>query len=120
MLVNIKENYHEVSKEAARIVAELVRKKPNCVLGFATGSTPLGLYKVLIRMHKEEGLDFSKVTTFNLDEYVGLLRNITRAIIILCGKICSSTSTLIADSCTFRWGWRKTSRRFVIGTRRRS
>jgi glucosamine-6-phosphate deaminase len=41
-------------------------------LGFATGSTPLGLYKELIRMHKEEGLDFSKVTTFNLDEYVGL------------------------------------------------
>ena len=72
MLVYIKENYDEMSKEAARIVAELVRKKPNCVLGFATGSTPLGLYKELIRMHQREGLDFSKVTTFNLDEYVGL------------------------------------------------
>jgi len=72
MLVYIKENYDEMSREAARFVAELVRRKPNCVLGFATGSTPLGLYKVLIRMHKEEGLDFSKVTTFNLDEYVGL------------------------------------------------
>ncbi len=54
------------------MVAELVRKKPNCVLGFATGGTPLGMYKELIRMHKEDGLDFSKVTTFNLDEYVGL------------------------------------------------
>ena len=42
------------------------------VLGLATGSTPLGLYRELIRMHKEEGLDFSKVTTFNLDKYVGL------------------------------------------------
>jgi glucosamine-6-phosphate deaminase len=72
MLVYIKENYNEMSKEGARIVAALVRKKPNCVLGFATGSTPLGVYKELIRMHKEEGLDFSKVTTFNLDEYVGL------------------------------------------------
>lgn len=72
MLVYIKKNYDEMSKEAARIVADLVRKKPNCVLGFATGGTPLGLYKELIRMHKEEGLDFSKVTTFNLDEYVGL------------------------------------------------
>ncbi|MFQ5631556.1 MAG: glucosamine-6-phosphate deaminase, partial [bacterium] len=52
--------------------AELVSKKPNCVLGFATGSTPLGLYGELIRVHRHEGLDFSKVTTFNLDEYVGL------------------------------------------------
>src|SRR3972149_1252618 len=72
MLVHIKETYDEVSQEGACIVAKLVRKKPNCVLGFATGSTPLGMYKQLIRMYKEEGLDFSKVTTFNLDEYVGL------------------------------------------------
>jgi glucosamine-6-phosphate deaminase len=72
MLVYIKENYDAMSKEGARIVAELVRKKPNCVLGFATGSTPLGMYKELIRLHKNEGLDFSKITTFNLDEYVGL------------------------------------------------
>src|SRR3972149_5730740 len=72
MLVHIKETYDEVSQEGACIVAKLVRKKPNCVLGFATGGTPLGVYKHLIRMHKEEGLDFSKVTTFNLDEYVGL------------------------------------------------
>jgi glucosamine-6-phosphate deaminase len=72
MLVYIKENFDDMSKEGARIVAELVRRKPNCVLGFATGGTPLGMYKELIRMHKNEGLDFSKVTTFNLDEYVGL------------------------------------------------
>jgi glucosamine-6-phosphate deaminase len=72
MLVVIKENYDEMSKEAAKIVASRIRKKPNLVLGLATGSTPLGLYKELIRMHKEEGLDFSKVTTFNLDEYIGL------------------------------------------------
>ncbi|HDL78847.1 MAG TPA: glucosamine-6-phosphate deaminase, partial [Bacteroidetes bacterium] len=58
--------------EGAKIVAALIRKKPNAVIGFATGSTPLGLYKELIRLHKEEGLDFSKITTFNLDEYVGL------------------------------------------------
>jgi glucosamine-6-phosphate deaminase len=72
MLVYIKENFDDMSKAGARIVADLVRKKPNCVLGFATGGTPLGMYKELIRMHKNEGLDFSKVTTFNLDEYVGL------------------------------------------------
>jgi len=72
MLVIIKKNFEEASKEAARQVAEVIRKKPDCVLGLATGSTPLGLYKELIRTHKEEGLDFSRVSTFNLDEYVGL------------------------------------------------
>lgn len=75
MLVIIKENYQEMSIEAAKQVASLIRKEPDCVIGFATGSTPLGLYKELIRMHKEEGLDFSKVVTFNLDEYVGLPPN---------------------------------------------
>jgi glucosamine-6-phosphate deaminase len=60
------------SRRAARFVADLVRKKPNCVLGLATGSTPLAAYRELVRLHREEKLDFSEVTTFNLDEYVGL------------------------------------------------
>lgn len=72
MLVIIKKDFDDMSKEGAKMVADLIRRKPNCVIGFATGGTPLGLYKELIRMHKEEGLDFSKVTTFNLDEYVSL------------------------------------------------
>ncbi|MGH2568256.1 MAG: glucosamine-6-phosphate deaminase [Bacteroidota bacterium] len=74
MLLMIKESYEEMSREAAKIVADRIRRKPNLVLGLATGSTPLGLYKELIRMHKEEGLSFAKVTTFNLDEYIGLPR----------------------------------------------
>lgn len=57
---------------AAQVVARLIRSKPGCVLGLATGSTPLGLYRELVRLHREEQLDFSQVTTFNLDEYVGL------------------------------------------------
>jgi glucosamine-6-phosphate deaminase len=61
-----------VAVRAARFVASLVRSKPTTVLGLATGSSPLGLYRELIRMHREERLDFSRVTTFNLDEYVGL------------------------------------------------
>lgn len=72
MLVIVKEDYDAMSREAARLIAEHIRKKPNLVLGLATGSTPLGTYKELIRLHKNEGLDFSRVTTFNLDEYVGL------------------------------------------------
>ena len=55
----------------ARIIARQVREKPDCVLGLATGRTPLRLYQELIRLHRAEGLDFSRVTTFNLDEYVG-------------------------------------------------
>jgi len=60
------------SRRAAKFVADLVRKKPDCVLGLATGSTPLATYRELIRLHREEALDFSQITTFNLDEYVGL------------------------------------------------
>ena len=72
MEVIIKENADLGSQAAARVVARLIREKPTAVLGLATGSTPVLLYKELIRMHKEEGLDFSQVTTFNLDEYIGL------------------------------------------------
>lgn len=68
----ITNTYDEMSKEAARFVAEAVKAKPDIVLGLPTGSTPIGMYKELIRLHKEEGLDFSQVTTFNLDEYRGL------------------------------------------------
>lgn len=60
------------SELGARMIAKLVRSKPDCVLGLATGGTPVPMYQELIRLHREEGLDFSKVTTFNLDEYVGL------------------------------------------------
>ncbi|HMC57323.1 MAG TPA: glucosamine-6-phosphate deaminase [Gemmatimonadaceae bacterium] len=72
MLVILRKSYDDVSYEAARLVADRLRRKPNLVLGLATGGTPLGLYRALIDLHKKEGLDFSKVTTFNLDEYIGL------------------------------------------------
>jgi len=72
MEVIINPNAETASKAAARVVARLVREKPNAVIGLATGSTPLKLYRELIQLHEEDGLDFSQVTTFNLDEYVGL------------------------------------------------
>jgi glucosamine-6-phosphate deaminase len=72
MEVIIKENYEEISKEAAEIIRDAIHLKPNLVLGLATGSTPIGTYKELIQMHEAGELDFSKVVTFNLDEYVGL------------------------------------------------
>lgn len=75
MEIIVSATYEEMSKAAAKAVAELLNSKPNAVLGLATGSTPLGLYKELARMHKNDGLDFSQVTSFNLDEYVGLKKD---------------------------------------------
>jgi len=75
MEVVIRQNYNEMSKLAAQMVAELLNTKPNAVLGMATGSTPLGLYQELVRMYQRGQLDFSRVMTFNLDEYVGLPGN---------------------------------------------
>lgn len=72
MEVIVRETEQEMSRLAAEMMADLIRRKPRAVLGLATGSTPLGTYRELIRLHKEEGLDFSRVITFNLDEYVGL------------------------------------------------
>lgn len=75
MEIIINDTYEAMSKAAARVVAQTLNSKPNAVLGLATGSTPVGLYQELVRMHRDEGLDFSQVTTFNLDEYVGLKRD---------------------------------------------
>ncbi len=72
MNILIRDTYDQMSKVGAEMIANMIREKPNCVLGLATGSTPIGTYKELIRMHREEGLDFSQVKTFNLDEYLGL------------------------------------------------
>lgn len=72
MLVVLKADYEEVSREAARMVAQAVRSNPRATLGLATGSTMEGTYRELARLHKKEGLDFSKAATFNLDEYLGL------------------------------------------------
>ena len=75
MEIIIQPTYTQLVAVSADIIRDALLKKPNLVLGLATGSTPIGLYEALARMHKTEGLDFSKVTTFNLDEYVGIPPN---------------------------------------------
>jgi glucosamine-6-phosphate deaminase len=72
MLVVLKRDYDESSLGAALLIASAMRKKPALTLGLATGGTMVGIYKHLVRLHKEEKLDFSRVVTFNLDEYLGL------------------------------------------------
>lgn len=67
-------DYEDMSKKAANIIASQVVLKPDCVLGLATGSTPIGAYKNLVEKYEQGDLDFSQVTTVNLDEYKGLPR----------------------------------------------
>ncbi|MEC9488693.1 MAG: glucosamine-6-phosphate deaminase [Halanaerobium sp.] len=72
MRLHIVEDYQEMSKKAATIVASQVTLKPESVLGLATGSTPLGMYRNLVQMYRDDIIDLSEVVTFNLDEYLGL------------------------------------------------
>lgn len=67
-------DYEDMSRKAANIIASQVVLKPDCVLGLATGSTPIGAYKNLVEKYEQGDLDFSQVTTVNLDEYKGLPR----------------------------------------------
>ncbi|HIT51054.1 MAG TPA: glucosamine-6-phosphate deaminase, partial [Candidatus Aveggerthella excrementigallinarum] len=68
----IAKDYEDMSRQAADVIAELVREQPACTLGLATGSTPEGLYADLVADYEAGTLDFSQVQSFNLDEYRGL------------------------------------------------
>ena len=68
----ITKDYEELSTKAAEIMLEVIKQNPSAVLGLATGTTPLGMYSRMIADHKENGTDYSKIRTVNLDEYKGL------------------------------------------------
>lgn len=65
-------DYNDMSRKAANIISAQIIMKPDCVLGLATGSSPVGTYKQLIEWYNKNDLDFSEVTSINLDEYKGL------------------------------------------------
>ena len=69
MRIIVCKDYEKMSDEAAKIVAAQLTIKPESILGLATGTTPIGMYKRLIAMNKSGEIDFSKVKSFNLDEY---------------------------------------------------
>ena len=75
MEVIILPSKEDCAKLGGQLIFNLVKDNPECVLGLATGSTPVPLYEELIRLHKENNLSFSNVTSFNLDEYIGLSKN---------------------------------------------
>ena len=72
MRVLVTADYQTLSQTAAELIAKAVRGRAELVLGLPTGRTPLGMYAELVRMHRDQGLSFSGVRTFNLDEYIGL------------------------------------------------
>ena len=72
MKVIVVNNYDEISRSGADIVAEVVQNNPNAVLGLATGSTPIGMYNILASYNKQGKISFANVSSVNLDEYVGL------------------------------------------------
>ena len=72
MVIYKAKNYQDMSRKAANIISAQIIMKPDCVLGLATGSSPVGTYKQLIEWYNKGDLDFSRVTSINLDEYKGL------------------------------------------------
>jgi glucosamine-6-phosphate deaminase len=72
MEIIIKPGSAEAQQEAAKVLGRQIQLKPDSVLGLATGSTPIPVYEALVKMHERNELDFSRIVTFNLDEYVGL------------------------------------------------
>lgn len=72
MIIYRAKNYQDMSRKAAGIVAAQIMLKPDCVLGLATGSSPVGLYQHLVEQYQNGDLDFSNVTSVNLDEYKGI------------------------------------------------
>lgn len=75
MRILVCKDYEEMSKKAAHLIASQVTLKPNSILGLATGSTPIGMYRDLVKMYEKGELDFSNIKTFNLDEYYQLPRD---------------------------------------------
>ncbi len=75
MQVIIVENKEQIAQEAFNVLKELVDKKPNAVLGLATGSSPVGLYNKLVDAYKNKQLSFRQLSTVNLDEYAGINEN---------------------------------------------
>ncbi len=76
-------DYKDMSRKAANIISAQVILSPSCVLGLATGSTPVGAYQQLVEWYRKGDIDFSNVTSVNLDEYCGITGENPRATVIL-------------------------------------
>ena len=75
MDIVIKKNYNEVSEFAAKCMLDVIKEKNDAVLGLPTGSTPIGMYNILVNEYKKKSISFNEIKTFNLDEYIGLSKS---------------------------------------------
>jgi len=75
MDIVIKKNYNEVSEFAAKCMLDVIKEKNDAVLGLPTGSTPIGMYNILVNEYKKKSISFNDIKTFNLDEYIGLSKS---------------------------------------------
>jgi len=75
MDIIIKKNYNEVSEFAAKCILNVIKEKSDAVLGLPTGSTPIGMYNILVDEYKKKSISFNDIKTFNLDEYIGLSKS---------------------------------------------
>jgi len=105
MEIIIQPDSQQASLLAARLINKIMRQKEKPVLGLATGHTPLLLYRLLVQMHRQEGLDFSRVVTFNLDEYLGLSPEHPASFYQFMWKIFSVRSISSRKTCTSRMDW---------------
>lgn len=98
-------DYSDLSRKAANIISAQVILKPESVLGLATGSSPLGVYRQLILWYEKGDLDFAEATSVNLDEYRGCQQTIRRAITTSCIRTSSTTSILLPTISIFPMAW---------------
>lgn len=99
MRVIVCKNYEEMSAQAAKLVASQITLKPDSVLGLATGSTPVGMYQRLVEMYENNELDFSGVTTFNLDEYYPISRDNRQSYYYFMNENLFSKVNIRSDKC---------------------
>ena len=103
-------DYSDLSRKAANIISAQVILKPESVLGLATGSSPLGVYRQLILWYEKGDLDFAEATSVNLDEYRGLSANNS------CIRTSSTTSILLPTISIFPMAWLRIRMRSAAGT----
>lgn len=99
MKVIVAKDYEEVSRKAANIIAAQILLKPDSVLGLATGSSPVGAYKVLVEKYNSGELDFSKIRTVNLDEYVGLPKDHDQSYAYFMKKNLFESVNIVPENC---------------------
>ena len=111
-------DYQEMSRKAANILAAQVILKPDCVLGLATGSTPIGTYDRLVELYESGNLDFSAVRTVNLDEYKGLTREHDQSYYYFMHEHLFDRVNIVRRIRMFRTGRSRTRRRSARDMRR--